>query len=65
MRSMSVASRPASARAALAALIPSQEVVSLSAAMWRCSIPVRCTIHSCDVSICVIRSLFVTTRSGK
>jgi hypothetical protein len=56
---------PASARAASQALTPSVEVNSSSAAIRRSSMPVRCTIHSCEVSTEADRSRLVTIRLGR
>src|SRR6476661_2566790 len=51
IRSIAWASSPACSSAARAALIARCEVNSPSAAIWRCRMPVRCTIHSSEVSI--------------
>src|SRR6478609_9285925 len=63
IRSIACASMPAWSRAARAALIARCEVNSPSAAMWRCRIPVRCTIHSSEVSIRAASSALVRSRS--
>ena len=49
-RSMSAASIPAWARARWQATTHMSEVASSGAAKCRSQIPVRCTIHSCEVS---------------
>src|SRR6187401_1314939 len=64
MRSTSIASTPATARASRAALTESVVVVSSSAAMRRSLMPVRLTIHSSVVFTIFARSSFVMTRSG-
>lgn len=65
-RSISAGESPASSRAAIAARVPSTEVVSSARAMWRWRMPVRWTIHSSEVSIPrSARSVFVTTVSGR
>ena len=61
---MSSAVRPAWASAASAARVPSTEVVSSGPAMWRWRMPVRCTIHSSEVSSRAARSALVTTWAG-
>ena len=53
------------ASAARAALVARCEVNSPSAAMWRSLMPVRCTIHSSDVSIRAASSALVRIRSGR
>src|SRR5262245_63925904 len=45
--------------------MPSVEVSSSSAAMWRWRMPERSTIHSFDVSTSLARSAFVITFFGK
>ena len=50
IRSIDCASTLALSSAARAAFRPRSEVNSPSAAMWRSRMPVRCTIHSSDVS---------------
>ena len=50
MRSMSAGVSPARRAPPRAARVASVEVVSPSAAIWRCRMPVRCTIHSSEVS---------------
>ena len=65
IRSISSGSRPARPSACLAALKPSSEVNSPSAAMCRSPIPVRCLIHASEVSTILDNSAFVTTRSGR
>jgi hypothetical protein len=65
IRSIDCASRPASANAARAALMPRCEVNSSSAAMWRWRMPVRCTIHSSEVSIRAASSALVSTFCGR
>ena len=52
-------------KAARAAASPRSEVTSPSAAMWRSRMPVRCTIHSSDVSTILVRSSLVTRRAGR
>ena len=64
MRSISCASILASASAAFAAARPSVAVVSPSPATWRSLMPVRCTIHSSEVSTIFDSSSLVTTRRG-
>ena len=64
-QSIDCASIPASASAARAALIARCEVNSPSAAMWRCRMPVRCTIHSSEVSIRAASSALVRICRGK
>ena len=59
IRSIDCASIPALASAARAAWIARSEVNSPSAAMWRCRMPVRCTIHSSEVSIRAASSALV------
>ena len=51
--------------AARAALSAKCEVNSPSAAMWRCRIPVRCTIHSSEVSIRFASSALVRICCGR
>ena len=46
---------------ARAAAVARSEVSSPSAAMWRSRMPVRCTIHSSDVSTIAARSSLVST----
>ena len=66
MRSMSFGVEPGVGERALARpSVPSIEVVSPSAAMWRSLMPVRCTIHSWEVSTMPASSWFVRTRSGR
>src|ERR1700680_4790107 len=65
IRSIDCASIPASARAARAAWTAKCEVNSPSAAMWRCLIPVRCTIHSSEVSIRTARLALVRICRGR
>ena len=48
-----------------AAAMPRSEVSSPSAAMWRCSMPVRSWIHSSLVSTMFARSSLVRTRFGR
>src|SRR6187431_1140747 len=64
MRSRSVASRPATARASREAWTLRVAVVSSSAAMRRSRMPVRLTIHSSEVSTIVDSSSLVMTRDG-
>jgi hypothetical protein len=65
MRSISCASILACANAARAAAMPRSEVISPSAAIWRSRMPVRCTIHSSEVSTVRARSALVTVRCGR
>src|SRR5262245_39571391 len=64
MRSMSSACSPAFCRAARAAASPSEAVVSSVAAIWRWRMPVRCTIHSSEVSTTPSKSVFFMMRRG-
>ena len=63
-RSISFASTPASARAAIAAGRAISVSASSFAAIRRSRIPVRSTIHSSVVSTSFASSSFVSTRSG-
>src|SRR5579863_2925550 len=65
MRSMSAPVRPASPSAASAALVASCDVVSPGAAIRRWRMPVRCWIHSSDVSTILASSALVSTLSGR
>ena len=65
MRSMSSAVILAVASAARAAASARSAVVSPSAAIWRCLMPVRAVIHSSLVSTMRARSSLVRTRSGR
>ena len=65
MRSRSHAFMPAWSSARCAALIARCEVNSPSAAMWRWRMPVRCWIHSSEVSIFLASSALVTILSGR
>ena len=51
--------------AARAAWRPRCEVNSSSAAIWRCRMPVRCTIQSSEVSIRAASSALVSTFCGR
>ena len=62
---MSAAVSPARTSAASAARVPRCEVVSPSAAIWRCRMPVRCSIHSSEVSTRSASSAFDNTRFGQ
>jgi hypothetical protein len=62
--SMSVGWRPARSIASRLAFVASDAPSSPGETQRRCSMPVRSTIHSFDVSISLARSSFVTTRSG-
>src|SRR5579863_8759031 len=64
-RSMSAAVSPAWASATSAARVPKCDVVWPSAAIWRCRMPVRCSIHSSDVSIRSASSAFESMRLGR
>src|SRR4051812_26465339 len=64
MRSMSFGSTPDRSIACLLAAVARVVPVSPSETQCRCSIPVRSTIHSCEVSICAARSWLVTMRCG-
>ena len=63
-RSMSSAETPAISIARSAALAPRSESVSPGASRCRLLMPVRCAIHSSEVSTTASRSAFVTTVSG-
>src|SRR5271170_3084532 len=65
IRSISEAVTPAWASAISAARVPKCDVVWPSAAIWRCRMPVRCSIHSSDVSIRPASSAFESTRLGR
>jgi hypothetical protein len=64
IRSMSAGVSPAFSSAARAAASPSEAVVSSSDAMCRWRMPVRCTIHSSDVSTMPSKSMFRMMRRG-
>ena len=64
IRSIVGASTCASASAARAAAIARSEVSSPSAAMWRSRMPVRCTIHSSEVST-DLRQIVVGQDAGR
>src|SRR5213075_384977 len=64
MQSMSAGVRPALPSALSDASRASETPVSPSETQWRVLMPLRCTIHSSDVSISLARSSFVTTRAG-
>ena len=64
MRSMSAGVRPALSSAARAAASPSEAVVSSSPAIWRWRMPVRCAIHSSEVSTMPSKSVFFMMRLG-
>ena len=65
IRSIDWASTPAAASAARAACSAMSEVVSPSAAMWRSRMPVRCVIHSSEVSTICDSSALLRTRLGR
>jgi hypothetical protein len=64
-RSMSFGVRPALSSATRPALYARSLVVSSSATMCRCSMPVRLLIHSSVVSTIFSRSALVRIRSGR
>jgi hypothetical protein len=64
-RSIDCASTPAAASAARAAASAMSDVVSPSAAMRRSRMPVRCMIHSSEVSTIRDRSALLSTRLGR
>jgi len=64
MKSMSSGTRLARSSACWAAFTARSEVASLSSAMRRSRMPVRCTIHSSLVSTSFSRSALVSTRLG-
>jgi hypothetical protein len=55
---------PAFSIAATAASLAKSEVATPSSTMWRSRIPVRCMIHSFDVSTIFSRSALLNTRGG-
>ena len=61
---MSLAATLARSIASMLAAVAREQPVSPSSTQCRCSMPVRSTIHSCDVSIFAARSLLVTMRLG-
>jgi hypothetical protein len=65
IKSIDCASTPAAASAARAAASAMSEVVSPFAAMCRSRIPVRCVIHSSEVSTIRDNSALVRTRLGR
>jgi hypothetical protein len=64
MKSMSSGRRFARSIACWAARNARSEVASLSSAMWRSRMPLRCTIHSSLVSTIFSRSALVRIRLG-
>jgi hypothetical protein len=65
IRSIDCASTPAAVSASRAAAIARSDVFSPSAAMWRSRIPVRCVIHSSEVSTIRDSSELGRTRRGR